>query len=197
MGGTNTLAYKAMSLFWWPSLPRRRNNTLTLLGVLFVRICIQFNFRPLLQSSRSVIRGYTTNLFYVLHSKYKNYDRGTREMYQLRSKWYRKNPRTGLDKPRVFQETEAPRFHDNRHMKVVSLLALRTGRLHPPGKISGTHFCQRLSRLQGHFAAGRITLIKKFHRESNPRPSDSLRNASTNCATAYPTLQMEGRKYGN
>ena len=29
----------------------------------------------------------------------------------------------------------------NRHMKVVSLSALRTGRLYPPGNIPGTHFC--------------------------------------------------------
>ena len=28
------------------------------------------------------------------------------------------NPITGLDRPRGFQETEAPRFHDNWHVKV-------------------------------------------------------------------------------
>jgi len=38
---------------------------------------------------------------------------------------------TGLDRPRVFQEVEAPRFQDSRHMKVVRLSALRTGRLYP------------------------------------------------------------------
>jgi hypothetical protein len=38
---------------------------------------------------------------------------------------------------------------DNRYIKVVSLSALRTGRLNPPGKISGTHFYQRLSRPHG------------------------------------------------
>jgi hypothetical protein len=27
------------------------------------------------------------------------------------------NPITGLDRPIVFQEVEAPRFQDNRHMK--------------------------------------------------------------------------------
>jgi hypothetical protein len=32
---------------------------------------------------------------------------------------------------RVFQEVEAPRFQDIRHMKVVILSALRTGRLYP------------------------------------------------------------------
>jgi hypothetical protein len=51
------------------------------------------------------------------------------------------NPITGLDRPLGFQEVEAPRFLDNRHMKVVKLAALRTGRLYPPGNIPSTHFC--------------------------------------------------------
>ena len=38
-------------------------------------------------------------------------------------------------------EAEAPTFQDNRHMKVIRLSALRTGRLYPPGNIPGTHFC--------------------------------------------------------
>jgi len=38
---------------------------------------------------------------------------------------------TGLDKPRAFQEDRAPRFQDNRYMKVVRLSAVRTGRLYP------------------------------------------------------------------
>jgi hypothetical protein len=37
-------------------------------------------------------------------------------------------PITGLDRPTGFQEVEAPRFLDNRHMKMVRLSALRTGR---------------------------------------------------------------------
>ena len=41
------------------------------------------------------------------------------------------NPITGLDRPREFQEAEAPRFQDNRHLKVVRLSALRTGHLSP------------------------------------------------------------------
>ena len=36
-----------------------------------------------------------------------------------------------VDKPREFQEVEVPRFQNNRHMKVVSLSALRTRRLFP------------------------------------------------------------------
>ena len=43
----------------------------------------------------------------------------------------KKNPITGLDRPRGFQEVEVPRFQDSRHMKVVRLSALRTGRLYP------------------------------------------------------------------
>ena len=74
------------------------------------------------------------------------------------------NPTTGLERPRGFQEDEAPRFQDNRHMKVVRLSALRTGRLYPPGNIPGTHFCQRLGRPQGHNAAGRIMSMKKIQR---------------------------------
>ena len=40
-------------------------------------------------------------------------------------------PATGLDRPLGFQEVEAPECLDNRHMKVVRLSALRTGRLYP------------------------------------------------------------------
>ena len=39
------------------------------------------------------------------------------------------NPLTGLDRPGGFQEVEAPRFQDNRHMNAVMLSVLRTGRL--------------------------------------------------------------------
>jgi len=37
-------------------------------------------------------------------------------------------------RPKVFQEFEAARFGDNRHMNVVPLDGLRTGRLYPQGK---------------------------------------------------------------
>jgi hypothetical protein len=39
-------------------------------------------------------------------------------------------PATGLDRSLRFQEVEAPEFLDNRHMKVVRLSALGTGRLY-------------------------------------------------------------------
>jgi hypothetical protein len=43
----------------------------------------------------------------------------------------------------------------------VKLSALCAGRPLPPRKIPGTHICQRLSRPQGHNAAGRIRSIEK------------------------------------
>ena len=39
--------------------------------------------------------------------------------------------KTGLDSPRGFQEPEAPRFQDIRHMKGLRLSVLSTGRLYP------------------------------------------------------------------
>jgi len=51
------------------------------------------------------------------------------------------NPITGLQGPLGCQEFVAPRSQDNRHMEVVVLSALRTGRFYYPGNISGTHFC--------------------------------------------------------
>ena len=43
-------------------------------------------------------------------------------------------------RPTVFQEVETPRLLDNRHMKVIWLSALRTGRLYLPGNIPVTNF---------------------------------------------------------
>ena len=42
--------------------------------------------------------------------------------------------------PEGSMEVEAPRFQDHRHMKVVSLSALRTDRFYPPENTPGTHF---------------------------------------------------------
>jgi hypothetical protein len=69
-------------------------------------------------------------------------------------------------------EVEAPGFSDNRHMKVVRLSALRTGRLYPPGNTPGTHLCQRLSRPLGHSAAGRIKSMKNSNYFIGNRTSD-------------------------
>ena len=47
-----------------------------------------------------------------------------------KSKKRSSNPITGLKRPWGFQENEATRFQDNRHMKMVRLSALGTGRLY-------------------------------------------------------------------
>ena len=48
---------------------------------------------------------------------------------------------TALNRPWGFQEDEASKFQDIRHINVVRLSALCTDRLYPPGNIPGTHFC--------------------------------------------------------
>jgi hypothetical protein len=49
---------------------------------------------------------------------------------EVSTKVYRINSITGLDRLRGFQEVKAPRFQDNRHMKMVRISALRTSRLY-------------------------------------------------------------------
>jgi hypothetical protein len=41
--------------------------------------------------------------------------------------------------PIWFQDCEAPRFRDSRHVNVVRLLTLHRFHSHPPGNIPGTH----------------------------------------------------------
>jgi hypothetical protein len=64
------------------------------------------------------------------------------------------------DRPLGFQKVEVPRFLDNRNMKVAMLLVLSTGHHYRPRNIPDAHFCQRLSRPQGHSVAGRIKSMK-------------------------------------
>ena len=64
-----------------------------------------------------------------------------------------------LNRPIELQEVEAIRIL-SQHRKVVESSALSTGRLHPQGKIPGTHFCQRLTRPQERTAAGRFKSMK-------------------------------------
>jgi hypothetical protein len=63
------------------------------------------------------------------HTLYKvSEERGPFAKYGVSNKSF---PATGLDRSFGFQEVEVPEFLDNRHMKVVRLSALRTGRLYP------------------------------------------------------------------
>jgi len=59
-------------------------------------------------------------------------------------------------------------------MKVVRLSALCTDRLYSPENIPGTHFCWRLSRSQGHSAAGRIMSMKNSNGTIGNRTRDLL-----------------------
>jgi hypothetical protein len=98
------------------------------------------------------------------------------------------NPITGLNRPWAFQKIEAPRFQDIRHMKVVRLSAVRTGRLFFPRKYFW-YSClledkSTPVRLEG--------LCQRHHRKSNPRPTGSYRIASTNCTTGCPTVLESG-----
>ena len=72
------------------------------------------------------------------------------------------------------QEAEAPIFHANRHMKVVSLSALHTGRLYPHRKYSWYPFLLEAESIPGP-QCGRKDYVKEklqlHHRESNPQPS--------------------------
>ena len=93
------------------------------------------------------------------------------------------NPITDLDRPRGFQEVEAPRFQDSRHIKMVTFLALHTGRFYPQEIFPGTHFCQTLSRPQGHSAARRIMSMKN----SNDTIGNRTRDLPTFSAMPQPT----------
>jgi hypothetical protein len=68
-----------------------------------------------------------------------------------------------------------------------------------PRKIPGTHFCWRLSRPQGHSAAGRIWPIEKFNDNIRNRTRDLLACSTVPQPTPLPrapsvlvyTLQTE------
>jgi hypothetical protein len=53
-----------------------------------------------------------------------------------------------------------PEFMDNRHINLVKLTVLRTGRLYLPGDIPSTYFCSKLSWPECHSAAGRTESMK-------------------------------------
>jgi hypothetical protein len=89
-----------------------------------------------------------------------------------------------------FQEVEAPRFLDNRRMKVVTLSALHTGRLYPPLNILDTHFCWRLSRPQRYSPTEMIMSMKNS--------SDTMENRTRDLrvcnAVAQPTAPPRARQ---
>ena len=53
----------------------------------------------------------------------------------------RQKVKQSLNRRLGFLKVEAPRFRDNRLMKMARLSALGTGRLYAPGNISATYLC--------------------------------------------------------
>jgi hypothetical protein len=82
-------------------------------------------------------------------------------------------PITGLYRPWGFQEFEAPGFLDNRHMKVVRLSAMCTGRIYSQQIFLG------LNSVRGWVDPRAIV-----------RPTGLCEPTSTNCATAAPTMTI-------
>jgi hypothetical protein len=76
-------------------------------------------------------------------------------------------------------------------MKRVRLSALSSGRLHPSRKIPGTDFCWRLSRSDGHSAAGRIKSMKN---SSDPN-RNRTRNLPACNAVTQPTPKIQKSLY--
>jgi len=76
-------------------------------------------------------------------------------------------------------------------MMVVRLSALRTGRFYPPGYIPVTHFCYRLSQLQGRSAAGMIILMKN----SSDTIVNRTRDLPTCSAVPQPTAPPRAPNY--
>jgi hypothetical protein len=73
---------------------------------------------------------------------------------------------------------------------VVKLPALRNGRHLAPRKIPGTHFCQGLSRLQGHSAGGSIRSMEK----SNDLIGNPTRDLPACGVVPEPTVRLVSRK---
>jgi len=95
------------------------------------------------------------------------------------------------ERPLGFQECEVPRFLDDRHVKLGRLLALCTGHHYPPRNIPDAHFCQRLSRPQGHSVAGRIKSMKN----SNDSIVNRNRDLPGQCAGLHLGTSVKVFKY--
>jgi hypothetical protein len=75
---------------------------------------------------------------------------------------------------RVVRRRRSYIFYTVGSQTAVRMSTLLASRALPPEIYSSTNFCYKLSKPQGHNAAGRMRFIEKInwpHRESNPRPS--------------------------
>jgi hypothetical protein len=70
-------------------------------------------------------------------------------------------PVTGREGPWGCETSRLPYFLDNQLTDVGEVVSPTRRPPFTPRKIPGTHFCSRLSRPQGHSAAGRVRSIEK------------------------------------
>jgi hypothetical protein len=61
----------------------------------------------------------------------------------------------------------------------------------PPGNIPGTHFCWKLSQIQGHSAAGSIISMKNFNDTIGNRTRDLLTCSAVPQPTALPQFSCQ------
>ena len=85
--------------------------------------------------------------------------------------------------PECSRRLRLPDFKTIRHMKVIRLSAVHTGRLYPAWNIPGTHFCLRLCQPQDLSANRRIMWMKN----SNDTFGNRTRNLTTCSAVSSPT----------
>jgi hypothetical protein len=80
-------------------------------------------------------------------------------------------------------DVEAPTLSlDNRLTDGGEVVSLTRRPPYIPRKISGTHFCQRLSRPRGHNAAGRVRSVEKSNKIGNrTRGLPTWSNYSSDC----------------
>jgi hypothetical protein len=83
-------------------------------------------------------------------------------------------PVTGRGSPKACETSRFPHFLDNRLTDDGEVVSLTRRPPFTARKIPGTHFCSRLSRPQGHSAAGRIRSIEKSHDLIGNRTRDLL-----------------------
>jgi hypothetical protein len=81
-------------------------------------------------------------------------------------------PVTGRGGPKGCETLRLPYFLDNQLIDGVEVVSIMSRALFIPRKIPGSHFCYRLSRPQGHSAAGRIRSIEKSNNTIGNRTHD-------------------------
>jgi hypothetical protein len=87
---------------------------------------------------------------------------------------FRSIPVTGCGGPQGCETSRLPHFLDSRLTDGGEVASLKLRPPSAPRKIPGSHFCQRLSRIQNHSAAGRNRPIEKSNDLIGIRSRDLL-----------------------